>query len=760
MLVFDREFEAREQLRQGVETSVAVAAREPSAYTLADLLEIFLRYAKLIIGIAVCGTLLSVVATYSLTKTYTASSTLVFDRNDTRPYESVLELQNLERDKSAMDTEMDMVESREFLGFVVDDLRLLEDPYFNPRPAAQSEGMSSWLPAWLSFGDADESARGRQDLRERIAASGAQRDRAITRLIGSVSAARRGDSLAMTISVQHALPARAAEIANGVASDYVVWTSRLKERAAKNTLSYLRVQAVTLADSIAKKEREMAEFTTRSDLTFDPRDDVVRARMEQLNEQFTLARVDEAGAWAKFNEAQQLLATSVDSVGRVLTSDLLSTLRTEEGRLLRTRAQLTAKFGRNHPLVMDADAEIASNRRLIDEEVRRIVQELENDAKVASVRVKKFQQEVGRLQKEMQDRNLNEIRRRELERDLLAEQKRYDEVVLRLGSFDPEQEEVKATARMASFAEVPSEPSFPQPELIIPVGAIASLLVAVMVAIASDALDKSVRTASAAEAIVKRPNLVSVPNVQSVLMPGESPYYHMLANPHAAFARAMRSLCLAWRALEPGAEPKVLMLTSASAGEGKTTCALGMAAMATTSGLRSVILDIDPKPDGAAGVLGIANRSLSLGMVAEGTVDLDAVIAVAPEYPFLRVISSRMGLHDHGRLFDELRRRFDLIIVDAPSFDRDDDAVWLCTHVDAVLVVVAAERTQEQDLKEAVERLGINRAPVAGILVNFSAVRREGWRRGVSNLLRSLKSTLGRKLGGVKAARLRAWRKS
>lgn len=741
MLVFDRNFEARERAQQRVAASAIVSARESSSYALSDILDLLRRYAKLIVGIALFGTLLSALVTFALPKSYTASSTLVFDRNDTRPYESVLELQKLERDKSAMDTEMDLVKSREFLGFVVDELKLLEDPYFNPRLAElQAEKESSWLPFGRAF-DA-ESAKGREDLRELIAAGGAQRDRAITRLFASVSAARRGDSLAMAISVNHEVPAQAAEIANGIASNYVVWTSSLKEQAAKNTLAYLRAQAKTLAESIAKKERDMAEFTTRADLTFDPRDDVVRARMEQLNEQFTLARVEEAGAWAKFNEAQQLLATGVDAVGRVLTSTLLSTLRTEEGRILRTRAQLTSKFGKNHPLVMDADAEIASNRRQIEEEAKRIVQELQNDAKVASVRVDRFQQEVGRLQKEMQDRNLNEIRRREYERDLLAEQKRYDELVLRLGSFDPEQEEVKATARMASFAEVPSEPSFPQPELIIPVGAIASLLAAVTSAITLDMLNKSVRTTGAAEAIVNRPNLVSVPNVQQALMRGERAYHHMLAKPQSHLARAMRSLCLAWRTLGPVEQTKVLMFTSASAGEGKTTCALGMAAVAITSGLRAIVLDVDPKPDGAAGVLAIPKRVPSLRAVHEGAFDLDSLIAVAPDYPFLRVINSRLGLTDHDKLFEELRHRFDLIIIDAPSLDRDDDAIWLCAYIDALIMVVAAERTHQRDLEDAVERLAINHAPVGGIVFNFAPARRERSRRGAKARIQALMKKL------------------
>ncbi|WP_331376182.1 GumC family protein [Sinorhizobium chiapasense] len=753
MLTFDREFEVREENRRGGSMS-SPFERDTSSYGLSDVLNLLRRHAKFIVAVIAVGTLLAAVITYSLTKIYTASSTLVFDRNDTRPYESVLELQKLERDKSAMETEMDLVRSREFLGFVVDDLKLQEDPYFNPKLAiAHAETEGSWWSRWLDGSSGSKGARGREDFRAITVADGRQRDRAITRLAAAVSADRKGDSLAMTIFVKHPIPAQAAEIANGVASNYVEWSSKLKEAAAKNTVNYLRSQANALTDSIARKEREVADFTARSDLTFDPRDDVLRARVDQLNEQFTLARVEEAGAWAKFNEAKQLLASSVDAAGRVLTSDLLSNLRSEEGTLVRTRAQLTAKYGRNHPLVLDADAEIASNQRLIDAEVQRVVQELANEAKIATVRVKKFQQEVGLLQKQMQDRNLDEIRRRELERDLLAEQKRYDEIVLRLGSFDPEQEEVKATARIVSFAELPGEPSFPKPALIMPASVIASLLLAVMGAIAFDALDDRIKTPRQVEEATRRPNLLSIPDVTDILQSGEGPYQHMLANPHSPFARSMRSLSLSWRAMDLGADKKLVMFCSAKAGEGKTTCALGMAAVATLSGLRAIILDIDPKASGAAAILGVPTKHPARGTSLDGTLDLESAIAVAAEYPFLRILNARLGLHNHEELFEELRRRFDLIIVDAPGLDRDDDAIWLSPHMDAVLLVVAAGRTGRRALEDAVERLGVSRAPIVGNIVNFSSglsevspiSRLQAIRTGAREKLKSL--TTGRRFG-------------
>ncbi len=727
MLTYDREFEADERggRRPG---PTAPITRDASSYEMAALYDFFWRHAKLILITTLLGTLLATIITLSLTKIYTASSTLVFDRNDIRPYEAVVELQKQERDKSAMETEMDLIQSREFLGFVVDDLNLMDDPYFNtklpPDTDIQQDTSSFWGWRW-SPRKAQAGPRRvttGEDVQRPKTLDPINRDRVITKLAAAISADRKGESLAMTIFVQHPLALYAAEIANGVAADYVVWSTQMKELAAHATVDSLRTQAKDLVLSIAKKEREIADFTTRSDLTFDPRDDVLRARTEQLNQQFTLARVDEAGAWAKVGEAKSVLATTgLDSAGRAMTSDLLDSLRTEQGRLERSRAQLASKFGKNHPQVIEIDAELGSNRQVIEGEINRILQELENDAKVATVRVRKFEEEVGRLQKQMQDRNLDEIRRRELERDLLTEQKRYDAVVLRLGTLDPEKDEIKATARIASFAEVPIDPSFPKPGLLIPIGGLASLLLGLVGAIAVEAADKRVRTARAVEAIVNQPNYLSIPDLSATLKPEQTLYRSILSDPRAPFARSMRSLCLGWKSQDAS---KVVMFCSPSAGEGKTTCAVGMATVAALNGLRAVILDMDPGPTGATTVVGAPQRPFNLDLVVDGATDPVSISAQAPDFPFVHVLTSRLTLQDQERVFGELRRHFDLIVVDTPAAENDDDAIWLASHVDAVFVVAAAERTNEKDLVDLVERLTTSRARIIGSIFNFAGVYR------------------------------------
>lgn len=688
-----------------------------------DVVDLFRRYSVSFIVMVLIGFTATILATLLYTKIYTATSAIVFDRNDARPYEAVVELRKQERDKSVMETELDVIQSRVFIGTVVDALELTKDPDYNTYlPPIRTEDQSFFGGIFASLVDAffTGGSSGPEMVRKRLVSEGVQRNRAISSLLNSFTVNRRGDSLAMTIRVRQANPLKAAKIADAIAEYYVAWTAKVTNEATTNTIVYLQGQAKQLGDRIAKMEREIAAFATNSDLAFDPKNDWLRARMERLTEQLTVARSEEAGATARYAEVKSLLTfADRQSAGRVLTSEQLDHLRNEQSGLERERAQLSSKFGKNHPLVMDKDAELDATRRMIGEEAERIVQELGSAAKIASVRAGNFRTEAAHLQKQIEDRTLAEIRRREFERDLLAEQKRYDQIILRLGGLDPERGERKASAKVASYAEVPTTPSFPTPGFVIATGFIGVLALAVIGVLITAALDGRLHQPSDVEELLNRPNLVTIPDLKSRTSGSQTPYQFLIGDPGSIFAKAMRNLCMAWETIEHSSGGKVVMICSPARGDGKTTISLGMAASAKAQGLRAIVIDFDPGPKGAGRLLGVKNPDAGFSKFLEGQADLRNVISTAPSYPFLDVISARPNLSGLDMLYSELRDMYDLIIIDPPALDLEEDSVWLASQVDSIIMVVAAGRTKERHLVGALNRLSVNHPVILGGVVNF-----------------------------------------
>lgn len=690
--------------------SASVGPHETGGYGPQETLALLWRHRLKLFLIVLIGTLVSTAIGWILTPIYTASSVLVFDRNDNRPYEASVDARQLERNKSAMETELDVIRSRVFLGTVVDALELANDPFYNTYLPPRDTQLGELLQV---VGIIEKTDRVRQKARK--ASPQAQRDRAISRLLETFTVDRKGESLAMTVYVNQTDPDRAAALADAIAERYVAWTSKLKDTATRRTVGFLDQQAHDLVESIANKEREIASFASVSDLSFNPKDDLLRTRIEQLNEQYTLARADEAGALAKVNEAQKRREISGNAgVGEMVVSDTLTNLRAEEARLERLLAQLKSKFGRGHPQVVATEAELTSNGTMIAEEANRIVQEFESAAGIATLRVSKFAAEIAVLEERIKSRNLAEIKRRELERDLTSEQKRYDAVAQRLGELNPEILEVKDSAMVASFAEVPTRPSFPKVGFLIAVGVVGSVVLGVLIVIIADVFDSRIYRPEVVEGVLRRPVLTTIPDYRRNR--GEELLNLVLRQPGSAIARATRSLCLAWRSLAMPTDSKVLLIASVNSGDGKTTCALAMASMASANGLRTVLVDCDPHENGAAARLQVKSFDFEPWSADQKTTDM---VSVSPVYPHLNVVAARPSVHDCGHLFGLLEKSFDLVIVDAPASSETQEALWLSTYVDSVLVIVSSSATRERELASLADRLNLSNALLLGGVLNF-----------------------------------------
>lgn len=173
---------------------------------------------KWLIGftVAIC-TLLAVIVTHSLPRIYVASSTVVLERKDSRPFEIEAQLKSQDRDRSGTETEMDIMTSRLVAGHVVDALNLVEDPAFNKY-----------------FGTMKQSSGGV------IANNDLQRDAAISTLISQLSVSRKGESLAISIRIANANPNMAAKIADSIADTYVEVSMEFKRQFASKALQFLK----------------------------------------------------------------------------------------------------------------------------------------------------------------------------------------------------------------------------------------------------------------------------------------------------------------------------------------------------------------------------------------------------------------------------------------------------------------------------------------------------------------------------------------
>lgn len=169
---------------------------------------------------------------------------------------------------------------------------------------------------------------------------------------------------------------------------------------------------------------------------------------------------------------------------------------------------------------------------------------------------------------------------------------------------------------------------------------------------------------------------------------------------------------------------KVLAVTSASAGEGKTFSSANLAVNLATDGRKKVLLmDFDLRNSELAKGMGISSIP-GLSEFLSGTVQLNEIVRNS-FYNGLYVIPCGAKISNPTDLFTkitfktffkEIRNQYDYIIVDTPPVIPVSDALIIREHVDGFIFVVRSGFANYNLIKQAVDELGEDR--ILGVIVN------------------------------------------
>ena len=168
---------------------------------------------------------------------------------------------------------------------------------------------------------------------------------------------------------------------------------------------------------------------------------------------------------------------------------------------------------------------------------------------------------------------------------------------------------------------------------------------------------------------------------------------------------------------------KVLLVASASPGDGKTLTALNLALVLGRSyGRRVLLIDGDLRRPSLHRVVGVGNRSgLTDALQARADVRLEVMpitetVTLLPAGPADPDPMRSMSSARMKRVIQEAAQRFDWVIIDSAPLGAVADASVLATLVDGIVFVVRAEHSQYPAVKKAMQTLGHER--ILGVILN------------------------------------------
>jgi capsular exopolysaccharide synthesis family protein len=175
---------------------------------------------------------------------------------------------------------------------------------------------------------------------------------------------------------------------------------------------------------------------------------------------------------------------------------------------------------------------------------------------------------------------------------------------------------------------------------------------------------------------------------------------------------------------------RVVAVTSAARGEGRTTTAANLALTAAQEGRSTLLVEADLRRPSLARLLGLAPRA-GLAEVLDGTAELgQAVVRVGPLAVLCAGEAREADVTRRPRaatLLEQLRSAWDLVVLDAPPALAFADGDRIAAGADAALLVVRAGSTPREVVRLALEALGDRAAGIVLNDVDVDAVAHGRW---------------------------------
>jgi polysaccharide biosynthesis transport protein len=536
-------------------------------------------------------------------------------------------------------------------------------------------------------------------------------------------------------------PRLATEIVNALVRTFTEENFKTKYEAVTQTSDWLSTELADLQMKVQTSEEKLVRYQKdHSILGVDEKQNIVTAKLDELNKELTAAQTDRIQKESNYRLAAEGDPGAFSKTSNTGASNMLEKLRDKEADLNTQLALFTTQFGTGYPKVAELSNQVKEVRTEIAAEEVRMQQQIRDEYLAALRRETLLTTAFNQQKQEANQLNESAIEYSVLKRDADANRQLYQDLLQRLKEAGVSAGLRSSNIRIVDVARTPTSPIKPNVPRNIELGLILGLACGIGLAFTLESLDTSIRTTEEVNAISTLPALGTIPlqfasngSLRKRLKPvpvqtndSESPALVTYARPKSEAAEAYRSLRTSILLSSFGAPPKVILVTSALPQEGKTTISANSALVLAQRGGRVLLIDADLRRPGIDKLFGFRSRGGLSTLISGGDKFEDVVVPFA-ELPNLWILPAGPIPPQPAELLgstvmkDQLARwrtEFDHVVIDTPPCLSVTDAVLLSPEVDRIILVARAGKTTKIALRRACDLLLQVNARVMGIVLN------------------------------------------
>lgn len=690
-----------------------------------NLLEYWLvikRRGRAILGLAFVMGLVGIMVALSITPQYTSTIKILVEP-DAPKVVSLDPLQGASNIWYFYETQYEIIGSRAVAENVVKTLKLETHPYFNKLIASfnQDETTDS---SWRSLISSSEP---------KVFSAEEKNQLIYESLVGIVQGGLtvKGQKYSQIVNVSYESPDAklSALIANAVAQAYIEKGLESKLALNKNASEWLTKRLSGLRHKLEESEAALRQYQqTESMVDTKSFASITGGKLDGITAALIKAQASRAEAEIRYQQVKDIKGGSkaLDSLPIVLQNTFIQTLKTGQAKLARQVSELSERYGHKHPKMIAANADLRNANVRLKDEVNKVIEGIERNYEVATANVAKLMSLSQKTQQETRGDQAKKFELAKLERDVETNRKLFEVFMTRFKETSMTGDNGVTNVSIVDFARPANGPSKPKKKLIVTAAIFAGLFLGVLLAFLLEYLENTFRIPEDVERKLGLPLLGIIPMLSVENKMDASPErFAFTENSSPAFVEALNNIRTGVMFANIDTPAKMIMVSSSVANEGKTTLSSNLSLTFSHTG-KTLLIDGDLRKQQFSKEVIIDKRTAGLAELALGEATLDECIIADHEVENLFYMSSGLttpkplellSSKKFSELLNQLREKFDHIIIDSAPILPVSDSLVLGNLVDEVILVVKADSTTHKMAQDAVKRLATAHVQPLGIVL-------------------------------------------
>lgn len=548
-------------------------------------------------------------------------------------------------------------------------------------------------------------------------------------IAGGMSVMPVRDSRLVRINFDSPSPQFAARAVNAVADGYIAAGLERRFGASSYAKTYLEDQLKLSKAKLEDSERQLVAFAQKENIvnTGDKGQSLASQNLTQLNSALAAAQDQRIRAEARWRQA---------STG-AMPADMISNSNIHA--IQQARGQLQAQyqlklqtFKPEYPEMQQLKSQLDELDRQIAAEIGRVRTSVKAEYDAAASQESLLKGQISALRDEALNVDGRSIKYNILKREVDTNRELYDSLLQRYKQVGAASDVRSNNISVIDRGKVPEGRFKPNLKLNLMIGLLLGAILGVLLAFVLEFLDDTLKTPADIEQKLKLPVLGIVPKLGA-----KESVAAAMGNQQSSFSEAYRSVRTALQFATDHGVPKSLLITSSSAGEGKSTSAMALARNLTQLGKHVLLIDGDMRNPSLHKIFGLRAENGLSNLLAGGCVFQDAVqpsgvgqLDVILAGPLPPNPAELLAGSKFVSLLTVATARYDHVIVDGPPVLGLADAPILANAVDGTVMIVDSAKTRIAAAQSALKRLLSARARIVGALLTKYDARAAGYGYG------------------------------